>query len=500
MKTARLLLVATLSALAGASLPARTWGQSPNPYVIDVARREVAGDQRYVMRERVRVEIHGLNPFAGNYQVLVNETVYSDSAIIRFLAGLGISVAVEVPKSQLVATSATGTGLAADQARSLLAILQARRAVRAPSDCAAASSVMEQLDTLESQLRSLDSQDVAILGHLVTVTSERSDSSAVMAALDAVIANLRERASRRHQRPPFRQRAAVITARAEALLPSLGNCPDVQTTLRAILDERQSLDIWAAWRDTLEGRTERNLPALETARTQAGKMFVHVLGVGDYDHPTTVDLTVARQPLGPLSFAARAGQLAEGTADVAPQTGGDADKPDDPPGAPDGLAAGWRTIANPRLHFGERRRIGLSGALVFALGPTTSTYGTAFDTATEETNTSIIEARRERTVAPLLTLTTRLRAFRCWWKMVCAVNLLFGVSPSVTPRQTYFGGLGFAFADERVGLIVGGLSLPVQELASTFDIGDKLSKNQNGAPTTEGRVWRLAVGFNLRPF
>jgi hypothetical protein len=102
-------------------------------------------------------------------------------------------------------------------------------------------------------------------------------------------------------------------------------------------------------------------------------------------------------------------------------------------------------------------------------------------------------------LTPLLTLTARVLTFD-WLGMGWAVNLHVGVSPSVTTRQTYFGGVGFAFADERIGLMVGLLSLPDQELQSSFHLGDKLNTSQTSAPTREGRDWRLAVGLNLRPF
>ena len=84
--------------------------------------------------------------------------------------------------------------------------------------------------------------------------------------------------------------------------------------------------------------------------------------------------------------------------------------------------------------------------------------------------------------------------------MVCAVNGHVGVSPSTTTRQTYFLGLGFAFADERMGIMIGALSLPVQRLQPGFKIGDRLNPNQTSAPTQDGRDWRLGVGLNLRPF
>ncbi|HTX66986.1 MAG TPA: hypothetical protein VMD31_14540, partial [Opitutaceae bacterium] len=142
--------------------------------------------------------------------------------------------------------------------------------------------------------------------------------------------------------------------------------------------------------------------------------------------------------------------------------------------------------------FGQRRRIGLGGALV--LGPETTTYAIA---TTDTTRVAI--GRREQAFTPLLTLTTRLYGFD-WLGMGWALNLHLGVTPNVTTRQTYFAGIGIAFADERIGIMVGYLSLPIQNLIAPDSVGTVVKTGQTSAPTQDGRLTRLAVGVNLRPF
>jgi len=500
MKTTGILLVVAVPALAGAGLPAALRGQTPTPFVIDVAKPDSVVGRRFKTRDRFQVQVRNLNPFAGNYRVVVKETAYSDSAIIRFLGGLGVSVAAEAPKSQAAAASASAATVAANSARSLL---------RSPPSCPSADpAVIEtaqrvagRFAALVDTLRTLEAQDDTVRERLRAVTSERSVKDSVMRALGSALRIL-ARTESRHGGLPYHVLAAALVSDAENLARLLSACPSLHQALSAIVAQRDGVDARTRWRDTLEARLEQQLPALRLAESQAAKLFDHVFAVGDYDQPTTVDIQVQRQPLGPLDFVTAVHPIARGTgtgarlaAENADSAGGDSTPA---PGSPGGFEAGWRTIADVRLAFGDRRRIGLSGALAIALGPPTSTYGTVYAAVTD-TLTSIAVSRHERAVTPLLTLTTRVVRFQCLG-MGCAFNLLLGVTPSVTPRQTYFGGIGLAFADERIGLMAGGLSLPVQELAEGFSPGDRLNTEQTSAPTRDARVWRWAVGVNLRPF
>jgi hypothetical protein len=435
------------------------------------------------MRQRVRVEVRDLNPFAGNYRVVVIEKSYSDSAISNFLAGLGITVPAAQPQPKGVVAASDGAALAAASLRELPV------PDRRDANCTAVANVVEQFKALRETLRDLASEDGNVRLFLETVTSERSDSGSVMAALERVEAVLQQRVDQLHH-GTYLQVATAVTSKADSLWnrldPSWACEASARMDLEAIRAQASGISSWALWRDSLQSFAEKDLPALRTAKAQASKLFVHVFEVGDYDYPTTVDIATQRQPLGPLNFAAVSSQIGEATGSgPAPQTQPVAD-------------SSWRTIANPRLSFGQRRRIGLSGALVLGIGPPTSTYGTVFrDSA--DTFRRIAYSRSERAWAPLLTLTARLWAFKCL-DMVCAVNLHVGVAPSVTIRQAYFGGVGFAFADERIGIMVGRLSLPVQELQSGFSVGQLLNASQTTAPTQEGRVERWAVGLNFRPF
>jgi hypothetical protein len=507
MKMARVLLLA-VAAVAGTSLPGRVWSQAPTPYTIDVVQPDAVAGRRFYMRERVRVEVRDLNPFAGNYRIVVNEKAYSDSAITNFLAGLGITVPAAAPPSP---KGFVGLSLAAASVGDLKARLRQEDATPAGCDqnCtdlrSEALRLVGRFAALQDTLLRLDSQDVFVRAQFQTLTSERSDSSTVMAALGSVIRVLQERVDRRHHYRSFLQEATNITSQVEPLGKRLESCPcaaSARTLLDLVNAQKDNVQVWARWRDTLQAQAEKDLPALSAANSQASGMFVHVFEVGDYDYPTTVDIAIQRQPLGALNLAALMARIGAAAGGELPQTVS-ADGSGNPAGqAPDtaGFGAGWRTIANPRLAFGERRRIGLGGALVLVIGPQTKEYGTGF---TPTTDSTITETRREPVMKPLLTLTTRLRAFHCprkRVKMECAFNLHMGVSPSVTTRQTYFLGFGFAFADERMGLMAGALSLPVQVLQSGFSSGDKLPPRQTSAPTQDGRVWRLAVGLNLRPF
>jgi hypothetical protein len=494
MKIARILFLAGTAALAGASVPSRAEGQAAKRYPINVANPQSVTGGRFNMHQRLRVEVQGLNPFVGNYRIIVNEKAYSDSAISQFLAGLGISVPVGAPQSR---EAREGVARASGAAAGLRELLRREDSVRAQCDpaCAdaqaAARSVVRQFAALEDTLRGLDRQDTVIHSLFRTVTSERSEADSVMAALGSVIEILRQRAYQLHHVRAFSQMAASIASQADALKKRLEPCAcaaSARAALDTVILRGDDIKVAAGWGDTLLARAGRALPALEVASLQAREMFVHVFEIGDYDYPTTVDIRIQRQPLGPLNFAARPGQETAALTGGTPTGTGTADTT---------VEAGWRTVANPRLSFGQRRRIGLGGALVLGIGPRTNTFGAAY-TETTDSISRITITRRERVWTPLLTLTARLWAVNCF-DMVCSFNLHMGIAPSVTTRQTYFGGAGFAFADERVGIMVGLLSVPVQMLGSGSP-GDKLNRLQASPVTREGRVERWAVGLNLRPF
>ena len=498
MNTRCVLLSAGLAALAGAAWPATIWAQRASDYTIDVTKPEGIVSRRYSMHQRVRVSIQGLNPFAANYRINVYERAYSDSAISQFLAGLGISVPAASPPPAQVSGSRTAATTARAGFAALLDPAGAEAARRGCSGTAcvyidSAVFALRQYDSLLDTLRIMDEQDVGIRFQYQTIRSERATQDSVMADIRAVVGVLQARASSLHHGLAVRQRATDIVARVAYLRPRLEPCgpTGVCAALDAIKAQQAGLMTWTGWRDSMLARDEQVLPALDAAVAQAGVLFTQVFEVGDYDYPTTVDIQVLRQPLGPLNFAYLAGQLPEATGGPVPKTSSPPT-----PSADTGFAGGWRSVGAPRLHFGQRRRIGLSGALVFAIGPETNTYGTA---KLDTTGTSITVSRHEHQWVPLLTLTARAVGFDVF-RVGCSLNFIAGVTPSVTTRQTYFFGGGLAVADERIAIIVGWLSLPTQDLVPPSKVGDYLVTGQAVAPTQETRVGRLAVGLNLRPF
>jgi hypothetical protein len=324
MKMARVLLLAAVAAVAGTSLPGLVWSQAPTPDTIDVARPDAVAGRRFTMHQRVRVVVQNLNPFAGNYRVVVNEKAYSDSAISNFLAGLGITVPAAAPQPKGVAAASLSAAVAQASIMGLLP-REGLLTPRCDGSCAgierAARTVVERYYALQDTLHALDTTDVRVRSQLLTVTSEQSDSKSVMAALDSVIHVLQDRVDRLHSGQTYLQAAAAITSDAVAQRPRLDACPcaeSVRIALDSIIAQQRILSIRASWRDTLQTHAQKDLPALTVAKSQASKIFVHVFEVGDYDYPTTVDIAIQRQPLGPLSFAALVGQVGETTGSGTP--------------------------------------------------------------------------------------------------------------------------------------------------------------------------------------
>ena len=491
MRTRQLLSWAVVAAF-GVGLPGRMRSQSVKVYPIDVTRADSIPGRRFNMHQRVQVEIRNLNPFAGNYRILVYEKAYSDSAISQFLAGLGITVPAATPQPKSVADAGVAGRSVGQTLISFAGPLNRMAPSECNADCRAARSVIRQFAAFQDTLAEDEARDVEVRARYQTITSERADADAVMAALGQLVEIVNGRVRAAHQRGAYVPTAKGISATADSLWGKLG-CDRVADTvcqaLGTVTGQKTGLALRATWRDSLESREEKAQPTLLAAQAMAGQLFVQLLAVGDYDYPTTVDILVQRRPIVPLDLAGLTGGLTGATTsppNAKDSAGGGSAASDT------GFAAGWRTIANPRLSFGERRRIGLGGALV--LGPETTTYAIA---TTDTTRVAI--GRREQAFTPLLTLTTRLYSLDCLG-MGWALNLHLGVTPSVTTRQTYFAGIGIAFADERIGFMVGYLSLPTQNLIAPDSVGTVVKTGQTTAPTQEGRLGRLAVGVNLRPF
>ena len=486
MKTAIVCLCLGVVALGNAARPALLHGQTD--YRIDVAQPGAVAGQRFSMHQRVRVTIANLNPFAGSYRVSVFEHGYSDSAITQFLGALGVSVPASSPQPAHVGASIAAVGSAASGIDALRGAVEERK----PPCCR--QTCIDRLDRLVSgfmalngALAQLDSHDVAIRRDYAVMASESSSTATVVAALQRVVDTLTRRADRLHQGATYVADATGIRDSANALWSVVGSCgasEPVRATVALIQHAAESLAKWAAWRDTVQVRDTVALAALRGDQMQLTKLSTNTFEVGDYDDPTTVDIRVQRLPPGTFNAGVLVGQ--GGAAAPAP---GPADTT---------FAAGWRTVASPRLHFGQRRRIGLSGALVFAIGPETQSYGIVYQGPGD--SATIMVTRSEHTLVPLLTLTARMAAFDLRFLGTGAFDLHLGVTPSVTPRPTYFGGVGLAFADERIGLVAGLLILPVQELATGFSVRDTLAAKQTSAPVRDGRVVRWAFGVNLRPF
>jgi len=493
---AQILLVAGLAVAAVTGSPGRVRAQVD---VIDVARPGAVTSKRFTMHQRVHVEIRNLNPFAGTYRILVYEKSYSDSAISQFLSALGITVPAAAPQTKGLAAANVAGGSARNTLAGFSESLSRIPASGCNVDCEAARSLVRRFSAFLDTLSSLEAQDADLLARYQTVTSERADSAEVMTALGQLVEIVRGRVDTLHRRGAYLPTATGISAKADELWGKLGcdhaGADTVCMALGTVTGQKAGLALRAAWRDTLQSREERTLPTLLAAQLMAAQLFVQVMEVGDYDYPTTVDILVQRRPLVPLDLTGVTGVLTgASTAAAGPKDSAGGNAPANGGAAqPDtGFAGGWRTVANPRLSFGERRRIGLGGALV--LGPETTTYAIA---TTDTTRVAI--GRREQALMPLLTLTTRLCGFD-WLGMGWALNLHLGVTPNVTTRQTYFAGIGIAFADERIGIMVGYLSLPIQNLIAPDTVGTVVKTGQTSAPTQDGRLTRLAVGVNLRPF
>jgi hypothetical protein len=362
---------------------------------------------------------------------------------------------------------------------------------RTPSHCdptcaARLDSLVGWFKAFHDSLAHMDSQDVVMRSGYEVMSADTSDIQTVVRELRGVLDTLQKRVDRLHAGAPFQTGANGIDARAGDLwnvVQHYESADPARVTVATIRDRVPDLRRWASWRDTMQVRDTLALLVLRGTQSQLTKLSTQRFEVGDYDFPTTVDVRVQRAPLGTFNYGVVVGQ------GVAPQPG---QTP-----AEDSFAAGWRTVANPRLHFGERRRIGLSGALVYAMGSDVQSYGIAY---TRGDSARIAVTGREPAWAPLLTLTVRLIGFNLGFLGGGAINAHLGMTPSVTPHQTYFFGAGIAAADERVGLVVGVLSLPVKELVAGFNVGDALTTAQKAAPTQDGRQTRWAIGFNLRPF
>lgn len=169
----------------------------------------------------------------------------------------------------------------------------------------------------------------------------------------------------------------------------------------------------------------------------------------------------------------------------------------------------WRTIANPRLMFGPRRRFAIGiGGMVHKVA--SATYGTrlrfrreAAEQPEDTTSERVVVQTEaiERQVVPMATLT--MRAIPLPFVLLDGIHLFTGVasrSPGGSLTFDYVLGAALSGADERIMLGLGVVSAEQQRLADGVVLNQRLPASQTDAPIRKVRVGKPALVLVFRLF
>jgi hypothetical protein len=433
-------------------------GEGATTYLIDM-RTAQEPKARFSREQRVCVVVYNMNPFTTLYRIRATSTAYPQDVLGELPKALGITI----PKPAAATTGTIPTGDVAS--------------LRDSEACSRLRTFKRQLGIVQAQQRKLESE-LGAVNTMLSALSAAADSL-YQPALPAADLLTRSKAflatfptdSTDPLVGGFLPRANGLQASAAAVIqqaiqsPRDGTCTDVETEVG---DLAVTLSSELPTAVHLATATDNGIAEFSALRKQAQqvvrapRVLQHTFWVGDFDNPTYVDVVVRTAPR-PLTD----------TRDTL-----------------------WRTERSPRLHFGDRRRFSVLGGLSFGVDKVPQSFQ---EVRTAEDPVSRRIQVREETVplAPMLFASAAL--LRRWG---ASVNAVGGVGPSFTEsiKAVLFFGLGFGVADDRVFLLLGGLSAPRTRLTGGYDEGDILPDTQESIPVITDRKLKFALGVAIRPF
>jgi hypothetical protein len=264
----------------------------------------------------------------------------------------------------------------------------------------------------------------------------------------------------------YNSHLGIYSRRVDTLVNTLPSC-------RTFSERRAEAFRWSIDTAVYRGAGKRLADHVAAVKTEIGALqrihtntaLLHIdLQFGDYEYPTTLELRVQQSPAGPDTV--------------------------------------WRTIANPRLNFGGRRRFAL-GAGLFG-----SRIGTADFSAVKRFQSPgdtiavnvIVETQRTATqVGPALALSARIMELP--WSVPDGVHLVVASAARTEQNKLtldFFVGAGLSGMDERAFVVAGWASGQERTLAGGFQEGERLPNTQTVVPTHTSRRGALGVLVTFR--
>jgi hypothetical protein len=448
-------------------------GPAVTSYPIDMSISGEPSRSRFSRTQRVCVILLNMNPFTTVYRVRTTSASYPQDALSDIPKALG----VVVPRSP-APTSATIT--LGDINSLALASISAppRKGGKALSEsCNKLDTFRRQLTFVAQQKRALDT-DLESAITILTVIAAAGDSLYQPSLRAAHLWALSQAFVASFPKPPsdplvggFNARASGLQTVSSTLIqqaiqsPRDGTCNDIEsevgelaitlaTDLPAVMRAAVTMD------DAIIEANALKVLAREVAR--GPRVLRHTFWIGDFDNPSYVDILVRTAPRPVAS-------------------------------ARDTL---WRTERSPRLYFGDRRQFSVLGGLSFGAEKVAQKYQVV--RTAEAPDSRRIELDEETVpIAPMLYASAALaRTSRL------SLNAVGGVGPTFTQsiKAVLFVGMGVGIADDRVFLLVGGLSAPRTRLTGGYGEGDILPSQQDLVPVKTDRKMKLAFGVAVRPF
>ncbi len=446
-------------------------GQDETSYPIDM-RGAGTETSRFPRERRVCVVVFNMNPFTTVYRVRTTLASYPQDALADIPKALGVTV--PKPPAPTLGTIVIG------EINSLGITPQspAEGSGKAPSEaCTRLDSFRRQLEFVQQQRQAL-AKDLGTAGRALAGIGAAADSlyqpdldaARLLALTKAFVASF----------PPaletplvggFTTRAnGLETASATLVQQALqgqrdGTCADIESAVTN-LAITLAADLPAAARRAVA--TDEAIAEMTAIRTLAlavvrdSRVLRHTFWIGDFDSPSYVDIVVRTAPKPPAE-------------------------------SKDTL---WRTERSPRLHFGDRRQFAVLGGVSFGAERVAQSFQVV--RTANDSDSRRIELKEETVpIAPMIYASVALAR-----SSKLSLTAIGGVGPTFTEsiKAVLFVGAGVGLADDRVFLMVGGLSAPRTSLTGGYDEGDILPDTQESVPVKIDRKLKVAFGVAVRPF